>query len=526
MDVRSGMRRLLTGGALMGACGLTAVAGGSPAWAAGGLRSVRVDAAQTVGTIRSLQGVSGTPLPGDDSHPDFTTQHRRLSVDVARTHDIDCKGTGDLDGAGVNRIFPDFSADPDDPASYDFGPTDRAILSIVRAGEDVEFNLGRSDLRCAGIEANDAPPPDPGTYAAVARHVAQHYNDGWADGYHLGIRNWEIWNEPDLRPFWSGTSEQYYALYAATSRALKSLHPWMQIGGPALTTNNDLAGYRESLLAFIRANHLPLDFWSIHHYTDFSNDPLNFKRLADATRTLLDGYGFQRTAIHLTEWNYALTEEPSAAQRAAFAASSLILMQDSPLSRAVYHRADREGGPSWQLINDDGTLSKTGDAFAAVGSMSRTPLRLATGGGDDQGFSVEAGRTRDRGRDGEVRVLLSNYEIPAADQGPLPFPDNVFTIPGIASFTLLDRRTVTYADNNGYDLTVDDLPGAGRGYVVSRYRVDEQHDLTLVDESVQYGGAVRVSATLPAPAVELVVIKPLHGRGGHHGPHHPGGPGH
>src|SRR5690349_4001387 len=116
MDVRSSMRRLLTGGALIGACGLTALAGAAPAGAAGGRRSVHVDASQTVGTIRSLQGVSGTPLPGDDSHPDFTTQHRRLSVEVARTHDIDCKGTGDLDGAGVNRIFPDFSADPDDPA--------------------------------------------------------------------------------------------------------------------------------------------------------------------------------------------------------------------------------------------------------------------------------------------------------------------------------------------------------------------------------------------------------------------------
>jgi xylan 1,4-beta-xylosidase len=78
---------------------------------------------------------------------------------------------------------------------------------------------------------------------------------------------------------------------------------------------------------------------------------------------------------------------------------------------------------------------------------------------------------------------------------------------------------------HGYDLIVDDLPGRGRGYAVSRYRVDEQHDLTLVDQSVQYGGAVRVSATLPAPAVELVVIKPLRGRD-HRGPHRGGEPEH
>jgi xylan 1,4-beta-xylosidase len=190
--------------ALLGVCGVASLAGASPATAAGGLRHVSVNASKPVGVIRSLQGVSGTPLPGDTSHPDFTAQHRELRVDIARTHDIDCKGTGDLDGAGPNRIFPDFTADPSDPASYNFGPTDRAILSIVRAGEDVEFNLGRSDLRCAGVVANNAPAPDPEVYANVARHVARHYNDGWANGYRLGIRYWEIWNQPDLIPFWTG----------------------------------------------------------------------------------------------------------------------------------------------------------------------------------------------------------------------------------------------------------------------------------------------------------------------------------
>lgn len=223
-------------------------------------------------------------------------------------------------------------------------------------------------------------------------------------------------------------------------------------------------------------------------------------------RAQLDAYGFRRTSIYLTEWNYALTDEPSPMQRAAYVGSSLILMQDSPIARAVYHRADREGRPERQLINDDGTLSKAGHAFEAVGSMRRTPLRLATAGGDDQGFSVEAGRSP---WTGETRVLIGNYEIPPADQGPLPFPDNLFTIPGVATFTILDRRMVSYHDNAGYDLTVTGLQGRGRPYIVSRYRVDDAHDLTLVDRSIHRGGPVRLTATLPAPAVELVVIAPI-----------------
>jgi hypothetical protein len=319
----------------------------------------------------------------------------------------------------------------------------------------------------------------------------------------LNIRYWEIWNEPDLSPFWSGTSSQFYALYADTARALKSLHSWMEVGGPALTTNNDLTGYRESLLAYIRANHLPLDFYSIHHYTDFTEDPVDFVRLGQQYRQLLDSYGFTRTALQLTEWNYGLVDNPSDTGRAAFVADSLVYMQATPLQRAFYYRANN----AFALIGADGTLTKTGDAFAAVGAMNATPLRLASTGGDTNGLAVEAGRSWRAG--GPIQVLISNYEIPAADQGPFPDPpvvNNVFAIPGIGTFTLLPRRSVSYADNGGYDLTVKHVRGA---VTVSRYRVDDTHDLTLIDRSVQRGNSVHVSAVLPAPGLELVTISPV-----------------
>jgi hypothetical protein len=478
----------------------------SPAAAAGGLRTITVDASKPTGLIRSLQGVSGTPVPGDGSHPDFTSQFQQLGVNIVRTHDVDCNGTSDIDGNGPDRIFPNWSADPNDPRSYNFGPTDTAVLSIVRSGAQVEYSVGHSDLSCAGAGFNNTPPPDPDLYALVVRHVAQHYNDGWDNGYHLHISYWEIWNEPDLFPFWSGTSAQFYALYADTARALKALHPWMEVGGPALTTNNDLTGYRESLLAYIRANRLPLDFYSIHHYTDFTEDPLDFVRLTEQYRRLLDGYGFTRTAIQLTEWNFGLVDNPTDIQRAAFIADSLIYTQDAPLQRAFYYRAN--GGNGFALINSDGSLTKPGDAYEAVGSLSSTPLRLATTGGDTKGLAVEAGRSWTE--DGEIRVLISNYEVPPADQGPFPpfIVNNNFSIPGIGTFTLLPRRTLTYANNDGYDLTVNNIRGGRSGLLIRRYRIDSNDNLTLVDSTMQRGSSVHLTAASPAPSVELVVISP------------------
>jgi len=43
------------------------------------------------------------------------------------------------------------------------------------------------------------------------------------------------------------------------------------------------------------------------------------------------------------------------------------------------------------------------------------------------------------------------------------------------------RRSVTYGNNDGYDLTVNHIPGGQSGVVVTRYRIDDSDNLTLVE---------------------------------------------
>ena len=60
----------------------------------------------------------------------------------------------------------------------------------------------------------------------------RHYNEGWAGGFHHGIRYWEIWNEPENRPaMWSGTDEQFLELYRVTAQTLREEFPGIKIGG-------------------------------------------------------------------------------------------------------------------------------------------------------------------------------------------------------------------------------------------------------------------------------------------------------
>ncbi|RLF04204.1 MAG: hypothetical protein DRK00_07230 [Thermoprotei archaeon] len=51
---------------------------------------------------------------------------------------------------------------------------------------------------------------------------------------------WEVWNEPDMDRFWSGSPEEYFNLYEAVARALKEAAPEHLVGGPAIAYDLEL----------------------------------------------------------------------------------------------------------------------------------------------------------------------------------------------------------------------------------------------------------------------------------------------
>lgn len=486
-----------------------------------GLRKITVDAATAVGTLRSLQGVDGAPGPGGHKPEYFTfggwnmrddvdasVGYRLARIDLVRTHDG--YGPADIDarfetaqapgGALISAkrdvltIFPDPAADPENPASYRFGPTDQLITSIVKVGAQVLFRLGRSE------GADPTPPPDFDRYAAIAKHIVLHYNRGWANGYQYHIRYWEFWNEPDLgKLFWTGTEQQYFELYAKVARVVKEADSNALVGAPAIAKPNDNSPYRDLFMRQAASTHTPLDFYSWHWYATDSNDPRDFTRIAQDLRERLDRSGLRTTRSFLTEWNYGLGETPpSALVRASFVASALIYMQDAPIDAATLYRADNLFGP------DGATPDKTGQALIALGQMKDTPQRLRIMGADLNGFAAQAGRSPD----GRIfRILISNYQIPSQLLGRR-VGDDVLHVPPAFDVQLLSRRDVTYHNNAGFDLTLEHMP-PGRSYVMERCRITDQDDFQLSSITIPAGTAVHLSENLPPPGVELVTVRSL-----------------
>lgn len=505
-------------------------------------REVTVDVSKPVGQYRPLQGVNGTPSPQSKIRSrvtfigagekgfhaeelmrpkgvDISAAYRAMGIDMVRIHDF--IGAGDIDtrpstftkmmmsdgsilpstpaeaaALRLDVMFPDMDADPNDPKSYNFGPTDRIIKSIIDINAQVFFRVGRG-----GPATDGTPPSDVGKYAAIVANVVRHYNQGWAGGFRYNIRHWEIWNEPDIfipghDAFWTGTPEQYYELYGALAKAIKGVDKTLLVGGPTLAFPVIDSPYREGFLKHVKKNKLPLDFFSWHLYSgQLANDPLTFSDYARFARSLLDSHGFKGTQSILSEWNYGYGSAKTldAGERAAFLASASIYMQDAPLDKAILYRADAFVG------KDGATLDKSGQALALIARLRDTPERLAVTGADDMGFAVAAGRSTDGKL---IQLIVSNFET--RDKCDLNFLAGMLGKTGDA-ISGVRCRTLVYQKNQGYDLKLGGLT-SGEHWTMERYRLGYGLDTELIERR-EISGPVTISALMPPPGVDFIVLR-------------------
>lgn len=211
----------------------------------------------------------------------------------------------------------------------------------------VEFGFCPADLATEKAtvfwwKAHGSPPNDYDKWATLVRRTVEH----WIARYGSDeVRSWyfEVWNEPNLHPFFKGTKSQYFELYKVTAQTLKKIDPKLRVGGPA-TSNfvpderfaGDLEDFSahatvtkaedldqldwrpvwvEEFLDYCQREALPVDFVSCHPYpTDWALDELgngsNYTRGASSTRQdlrrlseLVADSAYSGAEIHLTEWS-------------------------------------------------------------------------------------------------------------------------------------------------------------------------------------------------------------------------------
>jgi xylan 1,4-beta-xylosidase len=164
-------------------------------------------------------------------------------------------------------------------------------------------------------KGNVTPPRDWDKWGNLVRafieHIAARY--GMAE-----ITQWyfEVWNEPNIESYWTGSFEDYMRLYRITAEQIKAVSPALKIGGPAVSSFNDhdACGFTERFLAFCEKEKLPVNFVSAHPYPVvyyMENGILRETLLGpDSTKgdmiwlkNVVRGSAFPLAEIHLDEWN-------------------------------------------------------------------------------------------------------------------------------------------------------------------------------------------------------------------------------
>ncbi len=177
--------------------------------------------------------------------------------------------------------------------------------------------LASGDTTKFYFEMNVTPPKSMQAWedlcAACVEHCLERYGQNEVLQWHF-----EVWNEPNLKPFWIGTMEEYFELYAASARGVKRVDPRLSIGGPALAggINPDLnPTWMLAFLEYCKENTVPVDFISYHNYAQGEycffpsrigspHEPgMCFVNEFRDTKRYLEEAGYGDIPIYITEWN-------------------------------------------------------------------------------------------------------------------------------------------------------------------------------------------------------------------------------
>ena len=294
---------------------------------------------------------NGPEKPNPNSSTTNFPSYKAAEFPYARLHDapINWNWAHTVD---ISCVFPDFDADVNDPASYDFTLTDELLAHIQQAGTKIFYRLGQS-IEWWSKKYGVMPPKDYKKWAKICEHIIRHYNEGWADGYHWDIQYWEIWNEPDggfkdgrwkenKSPTWNASDKEFFKFYEIAANYLNKCFPDLKIGGPSLCENDEWA---EDFLKYMSEKKVEMDYFSYHLY---ASTPQQFADKNTTIKSLLDKYGYSHAEMILNEWNYLSNwdsewqytmEVVTTYKGAAFLSSVMSTCQDGPADMLMYYDA-------------------------------------------------------------------------------------------------------------------------------------------------------------------------------------------
>lgn len=360
-------------------------------------------------------------------------------------------------------------------------------------------------------EANVTPPRDYKKWATLITRLVSHC----VDRYGLAeVREWffEVWNEPNLKSFWTGTQRDYFKLFRYTAQAIKEVDSALRVGGPATAKSE----WIEDFVDYCEGNKVPADFISTHQYPNdgFESDADTEIQLFKSQRGMMRevAQNTRRHArerpVYYTEWNSSSDQRDplhDESYAAAFAVSTIMEAKGlvdgysfwtfSDIFEELYFPSMPFHG-GFGLLSLHGIPKPTYRAFELLRQLGREQYLV-----DGLHETVDCFVVRD---DSTVTVLLTNYTTPGHAIETEQVEIRLDNAPEPVSATI-QRIDAEHANPKRL------WNEMGKPEYLSNKDVERLQDATLLvseKQAIAYeDGSIVLKASLPPHAVAAITIE-------------------
>jgi xylan 1,4-beta-xylosidase len=314
---------------------------------------------------------------------------------------------------------------------YDWSRIDALYDSFLKIGMKpfIEMSFMPHDLASGPKtvfwwNGNITPPKDFNRWGDFIEAFARHLTDRYGKDE---VKQWyfEVWNEPNLKEFWSSDQPTYFHLYDVTVAAIKKVDSDYRVGGPSTAG----IAWIPEMIQHCVDQHVPLDFVSTHTYavkgffdadgkamnllsTDYNSIVHDVKRV----RHEIETSAMPGLPLHFTEWNSSYSSRDPVHDtylNATFILDKLRKSQGQLQSMSYWTYSDlfEEAGPppapfhgGFGLLNREGIRKSSFFAYKYLNELGDQELQNA----DTQSIAAR--------HENATTLLLWDHTLPHQDE--------------------------------------------------------------------------------------------------------------
>jgi glycosyl hydrolase family 39 (putative alpha-L-iduronidase) len=231
------------------------------------------------------------------------------------------------------------------------------VSLLLPLGLSPTWASARPDEKSTYQPGNAAEPRDIQDWRNYVKTVAKRYKGR--------IHEYEIWNEPNLKGFWTGDTTEMVKLTREAAEIIREIDPHATIVSPSATTEKGIAWLSEFLQ---QGGGQWVDVIGYHFYA-MPQPPETAVPLIQKVRQIMEDNAVSHKPLWNTETGWALPKPfPSPDLAAAYVVRTYVLNWAGGVQRLYWYAWDNHNWVTIQLTEADGkTPTSAGRAYETAG---------------------------------------------------------------------------------------------------------------------------------------------------------------